>query len=724
MPALSLKNLRCHLITLALWLVSGVPVVCAQQLAVRHYDVADGLAHGVVKAIHQDRKGYLWFGTYEGLSRFDGYRFTNYGVRDGLGHVIVNDITEDRQGRLWGGTNGGGVARLINDPREALSSQQSGLAAGVRQKFINFPVGDSPYSNNVNALLFDADDNLWCATDDGLYRAVAGQASQSKFELVSPHHRQIEFFTTPAFADRHGRLWFGNVYDLIEVVRGQLIKYGLDDGVGRHPIVSVVEDRQGRLLVASEHEVFEFIAPPDDKSRGRRQPFPITLAPDQKVREMAVDSAGAPWIGTTNGLIKYRDGKQTLYTSAQGFSSNEIWALTEDRDGNLWAGTPGGGVCKLPGELIVNFTRAEGLPNQYVLQVIEDRRGRIYASVPTGGLVEIIEGRALPVPGSEAPPFSSWLIPFQDSRGDWWVSTYFQGLFRFTGPELQLRRGRKVGAADGIPLKANDGTQVTEDPFGYLWIVCNKGRYRLDLARPGRAVFERIPVDAPLQGIITEIGDRNGALWLGGHNVLARWMNGKTTVLQPTVGLPEVESRAFFQDSRGWLWVGLRYKGVSVTKNPSAESPQFINYSTQTGPASDHVRSITEDDAGRIYLATGKGLDQLDPITGAIRHFSTRDGLASDAANHLLRDRRGNVWVATSQGLSKLNPRAEWAVNPPPIYLNGDAATNRKGNGLASMRERARALGGEIEIISQANLGTAIKLNLPLDPRAGWRRRR
>src|SRR5215831_17010608 len=108
---------------LPVWLLlfAALPVP-AQRLSTRHYDVSDGLAHGHVKAIHQDRKGYIWFGTQEGLSRFDGYRFTNYGERDGLGHVIINDINEDRHGRLWVATNGGGVSCLIDDPREVSSS--------------------------------------------------------------------------------------------------------------------------------------------------------------------------------------------------------------------------------------------------------------------------------------------------------------------------------------------------------------------------------------------------------------------------------------------------------------------------------------------------------------------------------------------------------------------------------------------------------------------------
>src|SRR4030095_16787633 len=90
----------------------------AEQLPIKTYTIADGLAHGSIVSIYQDRKGFLWFGTYEGLSRFDGYGFVNYDRRDGLPHVFINHITEDRQGRLWVATNGGGVARPVEHSRD------------------------------------------------------------------------------------------------------------------------------------------------------------------------------------------------------------------------------------------------------------------------------------------------------------------------------------------------------------------------------------------------------------------------------------------------------------------------------------------------------------------------------------------------------------------------------------------------------------------------------
>jgi signal transduction histidine kinase/streptogramin lyase len=335
----------------------------------------------------------------------------------------------------------------------------------------------------------------------------------------------------------------------------------------------------------------------------------------------------------------------------------------------LWVGTAGSGVCKISSDLIVNFTRTEGLTNRSSGHVIEDRRGRIYVGAWDGSVVEILEERAAPIPGSQARPFNL-PIPFQDSRGDWWINRG-EGLFRFAGPELQLRRGGKLVSIDGIPMDKASYWRIAEDPFGKLWLLCDVGLYRLDLAQKGRAVFERIQVNARLPTVFFLLSDRAGAIWLGGHSVLARLNKGKTDVIQPSEGLPEANPRAFFQDSRGWLWIGLRFKGVSVTKDPGAENLKFVNYSTQTGLASDAVWSITEDDAGYIYLCTSKGLDQLDPMTGRIRHFNTKDGLAGNVTNHCLKDRNGNIWVMTGGGLSKFNPRAELKPNyPPPIYIS------------------------------------------------------
>lgn len=290
--------------------------VCAQQLSIRRYNISDGLAHGTVTSIYQDAKGYLWFSTFEGLSRFDGYRFANYDTRDGLGHPITNHVTEDLQGRLWVATNGGGVARLLDEPPSVGASQAAAQRTGGN-KFVSFPVGDTPESNHVNRMLFDSEQTLWCLTDGGLYRAALTDPNL-KFTAVASRKRGA----FKALADRRGRLWFGVANELIEVRQNQIINHGPVGGASDDSITGIIEDRQGRLLVASERGLFEFVPPAAIEQRGQWGQLPLALTPKQSIETMLEDATAVLWLGTNVGLIKHRDGRQTLYTTAQGLSIN------------------------------------------------------------------------------------------------------------------------------------------------------------------------------------------------------------------------------------------------------------------------------------------------------------------------------------------------------------------------------------------------------------------
>ena len=629
----------------------------AQRLNARHYDTRDGLAHSRIHTFHQDMKGYLWIGTWEGLSRFDGYRFVNYDTRDGLGHVFINSIAEDKHGRLWLGTNGGGVSRLIDDPSEA-RSLSSGDQKGSAKKFVSFQVGDSAASNKVNVLIL-VSDVLWCGTDDGIYRSISSTIERPEFECVVPHNPAYA-----AFLDRQGRLWFGCENELIGFVGGGIVNYRGADDVVFENINSLAEDHSGRLFLTDNHGLFEFMEPDSPQSSPRWKRLPLSLQSENFGYRLFIASDGTLWISSAHGVIKYSEGKE-LQTTAEGLTGEIIDAIYQDRDGNLWVGTFSSGVSKLSGDMAVIFTRTEGLPDQHVVRVIESHHGHIYGSTRSG-LVEFLEGVARTIPGSQSSPFNTiGTRIIQDRHGDWWVAG--QGLYRFRGPALQLRVGNKLTASHGIPDV--EISVLYEDPQGRIWVGSKEGLYYSD-QQTGSAVFKHIPLGT-VRWPISLATDRTGRLWVSGFGGLDRFSDGVMRSIQTTDGLPETETRSLFLDSRGWLWIGLRNRGVSMTKEPTAESPEFVNFSTADGLASDFVLSIAEDDAGRIYVGTFKGLDRLDPSTGKIQHFTTADGLAGDTIEHCLKDRRGNYWVATNMGVSKLNLVADREVKrPPPIYLS------------------------------------------------------
>ncbi|HVF87046.1 MAG TPA: two-component regulator propeller domain-containing protein, partial [Pyrinomonadaceae bacterium] len=333
----------------------------AERLAIKTYTVADGLAHGSVNRIFQDAKGYIWLATNEGLSRFDNYRFTNYGVGDGLPHVFINDVTADRQGRLWVATNGGGVARLMDDPIERRAARDVPSLNGPPvdgKKFVSYLVedgGEKNKANLVNRILFDAANRLWCVTDAGLYRAKSIGVVDKQFERVAPGTQP--YTGNGVLSDSRARLWFGVNARAIQVADGQVtsstpareINPAGQSSFFEH-INSIVETKGGLVLAADAKNIYEFVEPASGRDAWRR--LPLALSSDQYIVTVHPARDGGLWIGTTAGLIRYRDGQQALYTTANGLSANHAGALFTDRENNLWIGMAGGGLNKLTGESV------------------------------------------------------------------------------------------------------------------------------------------------------------------------------------------------------------------------------------------------------------------------------------------------------------------------------------------------------------------------------------
>lgn len=663
------------LVALGWCLLSGALLDAeAQQLPLRHYRIGDGLVHEQVRHIYQDRFNYLWISTAEGLSRFDGYRFVNYDRRLGLGNQVINFVTEDRRGRLWVATNGGGVARLLDNEPESVS-------ALPQKKFVSYLIGNTTAQNAINSMVFDTDNSLWCLTDAGLFRGREDSAGNFAFELIEECTQPI--VQSPVLADSHGALWFGlrkseRASLVLRVISGQIFRYVLTNK-SHDEVTAICEDSRGRIFATTlESEVLEFQEQPSASERGHWITLPLNLVePGHFINTYAMygDASGTIWLGTNRGLVKYKDGRKTVYTTANGLSDMSFVAIAADREGNLWLGTRSNGLSKLSNEQIVSFTKAEGLPEVNVHHIFESRSGNVYAFSFLCCAIKFTDGKVEQIPGSESPLFNSlWSGQvLLDHESNWWFVTQ-SGLYRFRGPELQFRRGEKMNAVLGLPEKTSL-VQIVETEDRRIWLSTSEGVvYELELQPEPRIVKTLILSDlnsAFTENPIAMLTDNRGALWLATRNQgLGRLIEGKLDRIQPTEGLPDTAVRSLFLDSRGWLWIGLRNEGVSVLKNPGTESLRFANYSTAQKLPSDSVWSITEDNFGRIYLGTGKGLAQVDPGTAYTRILTT-DGLVGDNVNLCFKDSQGRIWATTNRGVSRLSPRPpEPPVQPPPVYLS------------------------------------------------------
>jgi signal transduction histidine kinase/ligand-binding sensor domain-containing protein len=656
------KNKNFHLLA-----VLAVVVLCvwqsdAQRLAIRTFQTGDGLAHNSVNRIFQDAKGYLWLATNEGLCRFDGYDFTDYGTGDGLGQFYINDVTADKLGRLWTATNGGGVSMLIDEPPEN--------SAAPRRKFVSFQIADGGENNNanlVNRILFDAENRLWCVTDDGLYRAKSLDVASGDFEQVVPGSQPVH--TNAALLDRRGRLWFGVKYTLVQITGSQTTIYEIreaDENDQPTEIHTLIEDGNGRILAAGLNGIYEFIEPAADGARGTWRKLPFAGQATRRILSVAAAPDGGLWLGA-NGLLRLKDGQPTHYTTANGLSANIVRAIFYDREGILWLGT-NNGLSKLTGESVIAYTVAQGLPAPDVYRVIEDRAGRMYAQIGGCRLYEIAaESRIVPL--FESVPIEKKLcsaqLLLQDARGNWWFHAGKELKFS-AGTEPDARRGATVRDETGAPVVH---TEMYEDSEGSVWLTSlDTGKlYRSPVGAGPRLLIaaENVPAEYIIR-------DRNsGTLWLTNRSQLWRIRNGRTEEIRQIENLPVLQPRCLYQDSRGRIWIGTRYHGAVVTDAPDADVLHFSRYTTREGLASDTVWQVAEDVSGEIYFGTGRGVDRLDAESGKIHHFTAGEGAIDSQVFHLLRDKQGNIWVSTTNGLMRINPRGQRQhLDAPPIFIS------------------------------------------------------
>jgi signal transduction histidine kinase/ligand-binding sensor domain-containing protein len=655
-------------------------VLEASRLPIKTYTTADGLARDYITCIEQDSRGFLWFCTAEGLSRFDGYQFTNYHVEQGLPSNYVSDFLQTRKG-VYGCATAGGLARF--DP-----------AAAGPSRFRRYPRGSEGGGNVPVVLYEDPQGGIWCGTSLGEARLFHLGPNDSAFRRVDFPTNETDNNTTAILVDRRGTLWVGAPEGLYRRDPDGTTKlYAAEKGLTDTFIMQLVEDHEGRLWVGTRGGLLRMEGLEDARRPPRSRVYTRKDGlPNARIESLLESSDGKLWVGTNEGLAEWIPGKTPdgrefrSYTLAQGLAARSVGALAEDRDGNLWVGTFGSGAMKVARSGFITYTEAEGV--QPPVSLLETRAGEICLvnREEDGVAIARFDGeRFTPIRPrwSDGITYFGWgrgQIALQDHGGDWWIATG-QGLCRFEG-------GTRVEALAGARPKAvyttRDGLngdnifRVFEDSRGDVWI----GTIGLG-TQDGLAIWDRrtgrvrafseadgLPVH-PAPRAFAE--DRSGNVWVGlYHGGLARYRAGRFTFFTAADGVPG-RVGTFFMDSVGRLWIGTA-GGLVRVDDPAADRPRFVTYGSKQGLSSDDVLAITEDRWGRLYAATGRGIDRFEPLPagpGRVKHYTTADGVASGELQLALSDRLGTLWFSSPLGVSRFVPALDRPRFPPPVLLTG-----------------------------------------------------
>lgn len=656
-----------------------------ERLPLKTYTTADGLVSNRISRIVRDSRGYLWFCTENGLSRFDGVAFTNYTTEQGLPDNGVDDLVETRDGTYWMAT-GKGLCRY--NPK-GLASPGSQRLPGTEPMFVVYHPDGDQITWAIKSLYEDRSGTLWCGTWRGLYRLerIGNEVRFHYVEMGMPAAESQRHVVRNILEDRRGALWLATDCGLFRrSLDGRVDRFTRSHGLTGEHILGLLEDRRGNLWAGVRFGGLVRLVSEPDANRpivARQYSLRDGLG-CAKVTSLFESSDGRFWIGTDCGVDELRevDGKtsQTIKgrLSSMDLSDPRIWSICEDHQGNLWMGTAEG-AAKLARVGFTTYTDADGLGSRKMCLITETRGGElcVYSRSPQHSFINRLEGKegksfvAIKpnLPTLEDPSDCVFYLP--DSEGTWWAATPGQ-VFRYPKANRMedLERLRPEYFYPGIGVKATEQIfSLYEDRRGDIWISTRGAEGLLRWERRTRT-FHSYPETRgrPPAGSYAE--DAAGNLWIAFAEAgIARYENNRFRFFTAADGLPVGVIGRLCADSRGRLWASSSRGGLARIDDTSADNLHVIAYTTAEGLSSNNVVSIVEDQFGRLYIGTDHGLDRLDPSTNRIKHFTSASGLAGDVVDFGYRDRHGALWFSTDTGLSRLVPELD-QPEPQPVLIN------------------------------------------------------
>ena len=654
----------------------------AEQLPIRTYTTADGLPRDQVRKIVTDPRGFLWFCTNDGLSRFDGYEFVNYSVAQGLPHRVVYDLLITQKSDYWVATSAG-VARF------------NAFAATPDSKFKTYVPTQRRDSEFITDLYEDGFETIWVGTGNGLFR-LHEVSGNWQFEYVSLGEKSDEELDVTSMVEGSpGVLWVGTEQGLFRrFPDGRAERFTTADGLPHPHVRDLLKDPDGIVWVATGLGLCRLVSDvrPGQSIVSRRYTKKDGML-TENINALFRTSTGWLWLGTTLGLSEFSPdplpggGQFINYGREHGLSDTALRSIAEDHDGNLWLGSESGGAMKVIRRGFTSYSEADGLEHGRIAAIGEDRSGELY--VLTGSFkapsfhIHPFDGRRFKnirvnLPADVVPTWGWNQLFVHDRDQQWWIPTT-NGLFQFPA----LRSFKDLGKARPLKvftqqngLSGSEPFRVYEDSRGDVWIsiISNAAESYLNRWERGTGTIHSYSKEIASRADSAPTAfqeDRKGNVWIGFYwGGLARYRDGKFDSFTKADGVPAGLIRALHLDAKGRLWIASTEGGLARVDDPTQDRPSFVRYTAKEGLSSDQITCITEDQWGRIYVGTGNGVDRLDPETGRVKRYTIADGLPNGFVNVAYRDRNNALWFGTLQGLSKLvAANDDGPSQPPPILI-------------------------------------------------------
>ncbi len=651
----------------------------AERLPVRVYTTADGLGGDAVNRIVRDSRGFLWFCTNDGLSRFDGFGFKNYTQNEGLPNRNINDFLETPDGDFLAATSGGlavfdlhGKAYRWNILDSKL--EQNSSEPPLFRTFTPPDAGDQKAARTVLSLAADRAGNVFAGTRRGLFRLEKNGGDWVFKKIESDQWAANNEFSVLKF-DAAGYLWMVTSMGIFRMSPGGAIENFHQDGGG-----SILVDNANQVWIGgsgTDSGLRVFTVADDGQTARLTKTYHKSdgLPAERSMFDIVQTSAGRIFVQVTKYLCEFTpDDAKFHVVEDGGFQS-----LAEDAGGNLWLGTTQEGAWKLALSGFTRYDERDGLPAADISSLGIDRAGDVYTTDGQHSISRLANGKFETVApdGLTSRNWGSGQLDFQDANGDWWIPS-LKGLLHFPNvvnfADLAKTPPTKIyTTADNF--EKDEIFNMFEDSRGDVWSSSLSESVALQVLERKTGIVHRFSTADHLpkaNGAVAFAEDAGGDVWLGFYEGgAARYRNGKFDIFSAADGIPPSYVSSILSDKAGRIWIATASRGVFRVDDPTADTPHFVSLSTAEGLSSNQANCLTEDDFGRVYIGTGRGIDRLDTASGRIKSFTQADGLPGSVVQFCRRAPDGALWFVSRNALVKLVPQTETALKPPPVFIGG-----------------------------------------------------
>ncbi len=609
-------------------IVLGEGKSVARQYNFRLYTAFDGLPQAQVTSVQQDQHGYIWMGSYSGVTRYNGREFQTH--IDPLPNNFVSSMIKDKNGRIIL-TTGGGFCYLEEQEFDCRSDKKS------------LPL------TNLFDVFADSDNSLWFAAEGGVIHYSSNRTRLFTIDngLPSPTVRTI-------IKDRNGKVWAGTRKGLARLTANRFDEFAPQ--VFSDALVRAIIDTEDGLWVGSNKGLYLI-----DHELETVKKIGNSRLDREVILSLYKDSRGTIWIGTYDGLYRLVNNKIEKLSPQKGLLSVAVYSVVEDRENSIWFGTDVGLVKYVPGPF-VSYTEDQGLSNNFVRSMSIDPDGKVWMGTRHGVSIFTPETESFKTLTSEleSDRIRVYSILALDSESAL-IGTR-DGLIYWKDGKV----AKRYSTDDG--LESSYVASILKDSKGRIWIGSSRGLSRWQ----NESIVKVKNIPESNHAIYSMAEDQQGRIWLGiGNRGLLYFEPEKNeyTRLEKIAQANGVSVWSIDVDSQGNIWAGTNGNGL-LKISPRLTLLEVLNNKHKL--KNDFVWQVKMDSNDNLWAYTNSGLKRVSE--DRVSHFDGSDGLPDmeGAATAVVEHPNGDLWFGTGFGVTRFVPSSETKeASAPPILFEG-----------------------------------------------------